>query len=127
MKRPTLWEAIYAFNMAVACAISYFLTTEFLGSFIDHTNSLLGGMWAAVATVFVFRPTREGSIAAGISRLSATCVSFILCFLYIALFSVNAIGIGFVVGLGTIIMTLLGRRDDIVTTGITTIVVLVVA
>ena len=65
--------------MAVACAISYVLIAELLGSFIDQANTLLGGMWAAVATVFVFRETREGSVSAGVSRLIATRVSFVLC------------------------------------------------
>lgn len=124
-KKLTLWDVIYAVDMAVACVISYVLVTELLGGFIDQANTLLGGMWAAVATVFVFRETREGSVSAGISRLIATCVSFVLCFIYIALFSVNAAGIGVVIGLGTIVMMTL-RRDDIVTTGITTTVVLVV-
>ena len=127
MKKLTLWDVIYVINMAVACAISYVLTTKLLGGLVDQANTLLGGMWAAVATVFVFRETREGSVSAGVSRLIATCVSFVLCFIYIALFPVNAGGIGFVIGLGTTIMMMLGRRDDIVTTGITTTVVLVVA
>jgi uncharacterized membrane protein YgaE (UPF0421/DUF939 family) len=127
MKKLTLWEVIYAFDMAVACAISYVLITELLGRFVDQANTLLGGMWAAVATVFVFRETREGSVSAGVSRLIATCVSFVLCFIYLALISVNAAGIGLVIGLGTIVMMVLRRPDNIVTTGITTTVVLVVA
>jgi uncharacterized membrane protein YgaE (UPF0421/DUF939 family) len=125
MKRLTPLELIYAFDMALACAISYVLTTELLGGFVDRGDTLLGGMWSAVATLFVFRETREGSLTAGISRLAATCVSFVLCFIYVALLPVNAAGIGFVIGVGTIVMLLLGRREDIVTTGITTTVVLV--
>jgi uncharacterized membrane protein YgaE (UPF0421/DUF939 family) len=127
MKKLTLWEMIYAFDMALACAISYLLTTELLDGLIDRGDTLLGGMWAAVATLFVFRETREGTVSAGMSRLAATCVSFVLCFIYIALFPVNAAGIGLVIGVGTIVMLLLGRREDVVTTGITTTVVLVVA
>lgn len=71
-KKLTLWDMIYAFDMAVACVMSYILATELLGRFVDQANTLLGGMWAAVATVFVFRETREGSLSAGISRLIAT-------------------------------------------------------
>ena len=127
MKKLTAWELIYAVVMAIACAVSYLLTTELLGGFIDRSDTLLGGMWAAVATLFVFRETREGSLLAGISRLTATFVSFVLCFIYIALLPVNAAGIGLVIGVGTIVMLLLGRHEDIVTTGITTTVVLVVA
>src|SRR5215470_12116556 len=113
--------------MAIACVVSYLLTTELLGGFIDRSDTLLGGMWAAVATLFVFRETREGSLSAGKSRLAATLVSFVLCFIYIALLPVNAVGIGLVIGVGTIVILVLGRHEDIVTTGITTTVVLVVA
>jgi uncharacterized membrane protein YccC len=127
MKKLTAWELIYAFVMAIACVVSYLLTTELLGGFIDHSDTLLGGMWAAVATLFVFRETREGSLSAGISRMAATFVSFILCFIYIVLLPVNAAGIGLVIGIGTVVMMLLGRHEDIVTTGITTTVVLGVA
>jgi uncharacterized membrane protein YgaE (UPF0421/DUF939 family) len=127
MKRLTLWDVIYAVNMAVACTISYALVTGLFGRFIDRADSLLGGMWAAVATLFVFRETREESVAAGISRLIATCVGFVLCFIYIALLPVNAAGIGVLIWLGTLIMMMLERRSDIVTTGITITVVLVVA
>ena len=52
---------------------------------------------------------------------------FHLCFIYIALLSVNAAGIGLVIGVGTIVMLTLGRHEDILITGITTTVVLVVA
>ena len=115
MKKLTAWELIYAFVMAVACAVSYLVTTELLGGFIDRDDTLLGGMWAAVATLFVFRETREGSLSAGISRLAATFVSFVLCFIYIALLPVNAAGMGLIIGVGTIVMLVLGRHEDIVT------------
>jgi hypothetical protein len=54
-------------------------------------------------------------------------VGFILCFIYIALLPVTAAGIGLDIGVGTIVMLMLQRHEDIVTTGITTTVVLVVA
>ena len=127
MRKLSLWDVIYAFDLSVACAISYLVATELLDRLVDQADTLLGGMWAVVATLFVFRETREGSVSAGVARLIATCVSFVLCFIYIAMFSVNVAGIGIVIGLGTIVMMMLQRRDDIVTTGITTTVVLVVA
>jgi len=113
--------------MAIACALSYAITTELLGRFVDEPNELLGGMWAVVATVFVFRESRESSLSAGVARLTATCVSFALCLIYLLLFSVTGIGLAVVIGLGTIAMMALGRQDDISTTAITTSVVLVVA
>jgi uncharacterized membrane protein YccC len=127
MKKVASLEVAYALVMAVACAISYLVTSRLLGPFIDRGDSLLGGMWAAIATAFVFRETREGSVAAGISRLIATSVSFALCSIYLALFPVNTMGIGLLIGAGTIVMQLLRRPGDIMTTAITTIVLTVVA
>jgi uncharacterized membrane protein YccC len=120
-------DIIYALEMAIACAISYWIITYGLAPFVDRASDFLGGMWAAVATVFVFRDTRSGSVSAGLSRLIATCVSFALCLLYLLLFPFQPVGMAAVIGLGTVVMMLLGRREDIVTTGITTAVVMVVA
>jgi uncharacterized membrane protein YgaE (UPF0421/DUF939 family) len=84
-------------------------------------------MWAVVATVFVFRETRLRSLSAGIARLIATCVSFALCLIYLLFFPFTPVGMAALIALGTLAMALLGRRDDIVTVGITTVVVMVVA
>jgi uncharacterized membrane protein YccC len=87
----------------------------------------LGGMWAVVATVFVFRETRHDSLSAGIARLIATGVSFALCLPYLWIFPFTPVGMAILLGVGTVAMMLLGRRDDIITTAITTTVVMVVA
>jgi uncharacterized membrane protein YgaE (UPF0421/DUF939 family) len=121
------WDFFYALDMAIACFISYALTTYVLAPFVATTDAFLGGMWATVATIFVFRETRVSSLSAGISRLIATCVSFALCLAYLAIWPFHPAGLAALLGLGTLIMTCLGRRDDIVTTGITTTVVMVVA
>jgi uncharacterized membrane protein YccC len=113
--------------MAIACALSYAIITQLLVRFVDQPTNLLGGMWAAVATVFVFRKSCASALAAGVARLIATCVSFALCLVYLLIFPVTGSGIAVVIGLGTTAMLLLGREDDIVATGITTTVVLVVA
>jgi uncharacterized membrane protein YccC len=84
-------------------------------------------MWTAVAIVFVFKETRARGLAAGIARLSATLVSFALCFLYLSLLPPSAVGAAVLIGLGTLAMILLDRQEDIATTGITTAVVMVVA
>jgi uncharacterized membrane protein YccC len=127
VKSPKLssWDVAYALNMAIACLITYWIMTHTLSRFV--TSDLLGGMWAVVATVFVFRETRLRSLSAGIARLIATCVSFALCLLYLLLFPFTPVGMAALIGLGTLVMSLLGRRDDIVTVGITTVVVMVVA
>lgn len=123
----SLWDFFYAVDMAIACLITYLIITYALAPFVDKPDDLLGGMWAVVATVFVFRETRVSSLSAGVARLIATCVSFALCLLYLLIFPFTAVGLAALLGIGTAIMTLLGRRGDIVTTGITTTVVMVVA
>src|ERR1700751_5647243 len=120
-------DMIYALEMTIACAISYWITTSGLTTFVDKSSDFLGGMWAVVATVFVFRDTRSNSLSAGLARLIATCVSFALCLLYLLLFPFQVWGMAVLIGVGTVVMMLLGRREDIVTTGITTAVVMVVA
>ena len=84
-------------------------------------------MWAPVATVFVLRETRTSSLAAGISRLIATGISFALCLAYLLVLPFHPAGPAALLGAGTLILMALGRRDDVVTTGITTTVVMVVA
>jgi uncharacterized membrane protein YccC len=120
-------DLVYAVEMAIACAISYWIMTSGLARFVDKPSDFLGGMWAAVATVFVFRDTRSTSMSAGLSRLMATCVSFGLCLIYLSLFPFQPVGLTALIGIGTVVMMLLDRREDIITTGITTTVVMVVA
>jgi uncharacterized membrane protein YccC len=124
--RLSSWDIAYATNMAIACFISYWIMSHLLSGFADEASDFLGGMWTAVATVFVFRDTRARSLSAGIARLIATCVSLALCLIYLLLFPFTPLGMAALIGLGTVAMALLGRRDDIVTTGITTAVVMVV-
>jgi uncharacterized membrane protein YccC len=126
-QRLSSWDIIYAIEMSIACAISYWIITYGLAPFVDKASDFLGGMWATVATVFVFRDTRANSVSAGLARLIATCVSFALCLLYLLLFPFQSAGMAALIGVGTVVMMLLGRREDIVTTGITTAVVMVVA
>ena len=66
-------DMIYALEMAIASAISYWIITHGLAPFVDRASDFLGGMWAVVATVFVFRDTRANSVSAGLARLLATC------------------------------------------------------
>jgi uncharacterized membrane protein YccC len=129
MKNPKLswWDVEYALNMAIACLITYWIITHALSRFVDEPSDFLGGMWAVAATVFVFRETRLRSLSAGTARLIATCVSFALCLLYLVLFPFTPVGMAVLIAVGTVVMALLGRRDDIVTVGITTVVVMVVA
>jgi uncharacterized membrane protein YccC len=126
-EKVTVWDVVYSLNIAVACLITYWIITSLLGGFVDQASDFLGGMWAVVAVVFVFRDTRARALSSGIARLIATCVSFALCLPYLVIFPSTPVGLATLIGIGTLIMAALGRRDDIVTTGITTAVVMVVA
>jgi uncharacterized membrane protein YccC len=106
-----------ALIMAVACAISYWIESRALISVTSDHSAMLGGMWAAISVVFVFRATREDTWSAGIARLIATSVSVVLCLLYLWFFPFTVAGMAALIGLGTLAMILLDRRDGIVTTG----------
>src|SRR5246127_3030572 len=111
------------------CGLSYWLITHLLAQAfsVSQADDLLGGMWAVVATVFVFRDGCEQSVRAVLVRMSATSLSFVLCLVYLLLFPFHFLGMAALVGIGAVVMSLLGRPDDIITTGITTTVVMVVA
>ena len=126
-QRPSRTDLVYALQLTVACAVSYWLTTHSLAPFVGKDADFLGGMWAVVATIFVLRDTNQSSISAAFARFIATCVSFALCLIYLLLFPFQAWGMAILIGVGSVIMMLLGRHQDIVTTGITTTVVMVVA
>ena len=113
-RKLSSWDVVYALNMAIACLITYWIVTHTLSRFVDGPSDFLGGMWAVAATVFVYRETRLRSLSAGFARLIATCVSFALCLLYLLLFPFTPVGMAALIAIGTLVMTLSGRRDDIV-------------
>jgi len=60
--------------------ISYSLITHLLARFfsVSRDDDLLGGMWAMVATLFVYRYSYEESADAALSRMGATSLSLAL-------------------------------------------------
>ena len=115
--------------LAISCLISYWLITNILAHeySVSRDNDLLGGMWAVIATIFVFRYGILESGRAAISRTLATFLSFALCFLYFLIFPFNVFGMVALIWIGTVILCLIGNSEAIVTTAITTAVVFVVA
>jgi uncharacterized membrane protein YgaE (UPF0421/DUF939 family) len=115
--------------LGVSCLISFVLITHLLGRayLVSRDDELLGGMWAVAATIFVYRASSQQSMSAALSRLAATCMSFVLCLLYLLIFPFSPWGLAALVAIGAVLMSLLGRSEDIITTGITTAVVMVVA
>jgi uncharacterized membrane protein YccC len=127
LKKPSAWEIVHSIAMALACLVSYAVMTRLLNDAVEGRADLVGGMWAAVSTAFVFRDSRQHSLSAGVGRLTATCVSFALCLPYLSLIPPNVAGMAILLAAGTLVMALLNRREDTVTTAVTTIVVMVVA
>jgi uncharacterized membrane protein YoaK (UPF0700 family) len=120
---------LHSVTLSILCVISYWLITHMLvrAFSISRDDDLLGGMWAVVATVFVYRYGYEESVGAALSRMGATTLSFVLCFIYLLFFPFHLWGLAIRIGVGAVAMSLLSRPDDIITTGITTAVVMVVA
>jgi uncharacterized membrane protein YccC len=115
--------------LAVACLISYWLITSVLTReySVSRDDDLLGGMWAAVATIFVYRQSHIESVRAAFSRTLATLVSFVLCLIYLLMFPFHVVGMAALIGIVAIILSLVRRSEDIITAAITTAVVMVVA
>jgi uncharacterized membrane protein YccC len=115
--------------LAVACLVTYWLATHLLSRVhsVGRDDDLLGGMWAVLATIFVLRDSFAKSVAAAVSRMAATLVSFVLCLVYLAFLPFHAWALAVLVGASALAVMLLGRPGDAVTAGITTAVILVVA
>ena len=121
--------AVHSIALAAACYVSYWLTVHVLSRLHSLTaaDDKLGGLWAVVATVFVYRTTYRKDVAAAVSRSVATLLSFALCLVYLLILPFEPLGMAVLIGIGTLLLTLVGRSEDAVTAGITTAVVLVVA
>src|ERR1700722_15482977 len=91
-KKPSAWDIVYSIAMALACLISYAVMTEFLNVAVEGRADLIGGMWAAVSTAFVFRDSRQHSLTAGAGGLIERCFSFGLSLPYLWLIPANVAG-----------------------------------
>ncbi len=122
------WDVAYAVDMAIACLITYWIMVALHSRFsFGSSSEVVGTLWAIVSTVYVFRDTRASSVSASVGRVIATVVSFVLCLIYLLLFPFTPVGLVAVLACGTLIMMVLGRRDEIGLTGVTTAVVMLVA
>ena len=115
--------------LAVACLITWWLVTSALSRVysLSRDDDLLGGMWAVLATIFLLRDSYAKSVAAAVSRMAATFVSFVLRLIYLAFLPFHPWALAVLVGASALAVMLLGRPGDAVTAGITTAVILVVA
>jgi len=115
--------------LGVACLITFWLVRSILPHVysLSRDDDLLGGMWAVLATIFVLRDSFGHSVAAAVSRMAATSVSFVLCLVYLAFLPFHPWALAVLVGASALAVMVLGRPGDAVTAGITTAVIMVVA
>ena len=115
--------------LSICCLLSYkiIMTLLVFTRIVPRDDELLGGMWAVVATIFVFRYSYDESVRAALSRTSATLFSFALCLVYFLIFPFRLWGLVLLIAIGAIFLDLIGRSEDIITACITTAVVMVVA
>ena len=120
---------LHSIAVAIASLVAYWLTVHGLARIhsVSAADDVLGGIWAVIATVFVYRTSYDGSAAAALSRMAATLLSFFLCLIYLLVLPVDAVGMEAMIGVSGLAATLLGRPDDAMTAGITTAIVLGVA
>ncbi|MDX6491888.1 MAG: hypothetical protein QOD43_2133 [Gaiellaceae bacterium] len=119
----------YGTALGVSSLASYEAAAHILSRvhFISASDDLLGGMWATVATVFVFRDAYQQSSTNAMLRMTATVISFVLCLVYLVFLPFHPWGMALLIGIGAAIAMLAGQKNAVVTTGITTAVVMVVA
>ena len=123
-QRETLGRAVgQGVELTVACLISYALITQILIRVysVSREDDLLGGMWAVIATVFVYRESYQKSVSAAISRMSATVLSFALCLIYLLFLPFHALGMAALIGIGAVVLILADRHEDVITAAITTL------
>ena len=120
---------VHALMLAISSMISFWLITHILVTLysVSRADDLLGGMWAVVATIFVYRYSQAENLGAALSRIVATLASFALCLAYLLIFPFHVWGMAVLIGVGAIAVAMMGRPDEIITTSITTTVVMVVA
>jgi len=105
---------LHGLTLSILCMITYWLITRMLAHTlsVSRDDDLLGGMWALVATVFVYRYSYEESVGAALSRMGATSLSFALCFIYLLFFPFHFWGMATLIGVGAVGMSLLDRPDE---------------
>ena len=133
MQRPGIREVRQAVLdsalLAVASLVSYWLIADVLSrlSAVGRTQAIIGGLWAAIATIFVSKSSYEQSVAAAVSRVAGTLVSFVVCFLYLIFLPVHLWAFALLIGVSALAPTLAGRPADAPTAAITTAVLLAIA
>jgi uncharacterized membrane protein YccC len=113
----------------VACLLAYWLVGDLRSHVYSQSRAddLVGGLWAVIATVFVFRDSYQHSVTAAVSRVQATLVSFALCLIYLTFLPFQPWALAVLIGASALTVTLIGRPEAAITAAISTAVVMVSA
>lgn len=120
---------VQSVTLALACLASYSLVRYASAHIhsLSHADDLVAGLWAVIATAFVFRTTEHESITASKTRVTATALSFALCFVYLLFLPFHALGLAALIVVGTLLLRSLGQPGDVGVAAITTGAVMVIA
>jgi uncharacterized membrane protein YccC len=115
--------------LAVACWASFLIVTQLVSRVhsIAATDDDIGGLWAVIATIFVLRGSYEQSVAAAVSRVAGTLVSFAVCVIYLAFLPFHVWALAALIGVSSLVMVLAGRPGDAATAAISTAVLIALA
>jgi uncharacterized membrane protein YccC len=115
--------------LAVTCLVTYWIVTSLVYRMysLSQADNRIGGLWAVLSAIFVLRGSYEQSVAAAVSRMSATLVSFALCLLYLAFLPYHLWAFAVLIGASALAVTVVGRPGDAITAAISTAVVMVSA
>src|SRR5215813_13068390 len=116
-------------TLALACLASYSLVRYASAHIhsLSHADDLVGGLWAVIATAFVFRTTEDASITAAKTRVVATALSFALCFVYLLFLPSHPWGMALLIAVSTFLLIALGQSGDVGVAAITIGAVMVIA
>jgi Fusaric acid resistance protein-like len=129
-KRRTFAAAAgHSVGLGISCLITYLLVVHVLAPIhsISKASDALGGMWAVISTLFVYRESHRESVSAALTRVSATLLSLVLCLIYLLIFPFHPLGLAVLIGLGTFLLMAARHDELVITAAITTAVVMVVA
>jgi uncharacterized membrane protein YccC len=120
---------VQSVTLALACLASYSLVRYASAHIhsLSHADDLVGGLWAVIATAFVFRTTEDESITAAKTRVAATALSFALCFVYLLVLPSHPWGMALLIGVSTFLLIALGQSGDVAVSAITIGAVMVIA
>jgi len=120
---------VQSVTLGLACFASYSLVRYASAPIhsLSHADDLVGGLWAVIATAFVFRTTESESITAAKTRIAATALSFALCFVYLLFLPSHPWSMAMLIGVSTLLLIALGQPGDVGVAAITIGAVMIIA